>query len=55
LLVVGAVGYHHLCRTLMRSFETSGNQRSHKWFRVFNETSVLLFALTVVLVVVKPF
>jgi len=55
VLVVGAVGYHHLCRTLMRSFETSGNQRSHKWFRVFNETSVLLFALTVVLVVVKPF
>jgi putative membrane protein len=31
------------------------NTRSHKWFRVFNEASVLLFAATVVLVVVKPF
>jgi putative membrane protein len=55
LLVVGALGYHHICRRLLLGFETGGNQRSHKWFRVFNETSVLLFAATVVLVVVKPF
>jgi uncharacterized membrane protein len=27
---------------------------NHGWFRVFNEASVLLFAATVVLVVVKP-
>ena len=55
LLVVGAVGYHHLCRSLLRSFEQFANRRSHKWFRVFNEVTVLLFAATVVLVVVKPF
>ena len=55
LLVVGAIGYHHVCRTLLRSFEQLANKRSHKWFRVFNETSVLLFAAIVVLVVVKPF
>ena len=55
VLVAGAIGYHHLCRTLLRSFEQLANQRSHKWFRVFNETSVLLFAAIVVLVVVKPF
>ena len=55
LLVLGAVGYLHVCRGLMRSFEQSANRRSHKWFRVFNEVSVLLFAATVVLVVVKPF
>jgi protoporphyrinogen IX oxidase len=55
LLVVGAIGYHHVCRGLLRSFEQFSNQRSHRWFRVFNETSVLLFAATVVLVVVKPF
>jgi putative membrane protein len=55
LLVVGAIGYHHMCRSLMRSFELSANRRSHRWFRVFNEVSVLLFAATVVLVVVKPF
>ncbi len=55
LLVAGVLGYHHMCRKLLRSFETGGNRRSHKWYRVFNEASVLLFALIVVLVVVKPF
>ncbi len=55
LLVLGVIGYHHMCRGLLRSFEQLANKRSHKWFRVFNEASVLLFALTVVLVVVKPF
>jgi len=55
LLVVGVIGYHHVCRTLLRGFEQFTNKRSHKWFRVFNEVSVLLFATTVVLVVVKPF
>ena len=54
-LVVGVIGYHHMCRSMLRSFEHLANQRSHKWFRVFNEASVLLFTLIVVLVVVKPF
>ncbi len=54
-LVVGVIGYHHGCRTLMRRFEQSGNRRSERWFRFFNEVSVLLFAAIVVLVVVKPF
>jgi putative membrane protein len=55
LLVVLVIGYHHACRSLLRKFETFTNTRSHKWFRVFNESSVLLFAAIVVLVVVKPF
>lgn len=55
LLVVGVVGYHHLCRSLLRGFERLESRRSHRWFRVFNECSVLLFAAIVVLVVVKPF
>ena len=55
LLVLGAIGYHHACRSLLRSFETFANKRSHKWYRVFNEASVLLFAATVILVVIKPF
>jgi putative membrane protein len=55
LLVVGVIGYHHMCRVLLRAFEQHGNKRSHKWYRVFNEVSVLLFAATVVVVVVKPF
>ena len=55
LLVVGAVGYHHACRALLRRFEQFTNRRSERWFRVFNESSVLVFAAIVVLVVVKPF
>ena len=42
-------------RSLLRKFEQFANQRSERWFRVFNETSVLLFAAIVVLAVVKPF
>ena len=55
LLVVGAVGYHHTCRSLLRKFEQLANRRTERWFRVFNESAVLVFAATVVLVVVKPF
>ena len=55
LLVIGAVGYHHVCRSLLRQFEQFTNRRSERWFRVFNEVTVLLFAAIVVLVVVKPF
>ena len=54
-LVLLVLGYHHACRSLLRKFETFSNQRSERWFRVFNESAVLLFVLTVVLVVVKPF
>jgi putative membrane protein len=54
-LVVAVIGYHHVCRRLLRDFEQSANRRSHRWFRVFNEASVLLFIAIVVLVVVKPF
>jgi putative membrane protein len=55
VLVVAAVGYHHACRSLLRKFEEFQNVRSDRWFRVFNESAVLLFAAIVVLVVVKPF
>ena len=55
VLVIGVLAYHHQCRVILRSFEQFANKRSHKWFRVFNEVSVLLFIGIVVLAVVKPF
>jgi putative membrane protein len=55
LLVVGVLGYQHLCRRLLRDFEQLANRRSHRWFRVFNEVTVVLFIAIVVLVVIKPF
>ncbi len=54
-LVIGVGAYHHACARILRSFEEGRNTRTHTWFRVFNESSVLLFAAIVVLVVVKPF
>ena len=54
-LVAVAVGYQHACRSLLKKFEHFANVRSERWYRVFNEMSVLLFAAIVVLVVVKPF
>jgi len=55
VLVVLAIGYHHVCRGLLRNFEQLANRRRERWFRVFNELAILLFALIVILVVVKPF
>lgn len=55
LLVLVVIGYHHACLVLLRKFEQLQNRRSERWYRVFNELTVLLFTLIVVLVVVKPF
>lgn len=54
-LVLLVVGYHHANQRLLRRFEAMANTHSHRWYRVYNEVSVLLFAAIVVLVVVKPF
>lgn len=55
LVVVLAVGYNHVCGVMLRKFEANVNQRSHVWYRWFNEAPVLLLTAAVVLVVVKPF
>jgi len=54
-LVLLVIGYHHACGVMLRKFEQGRNTRSQRFYRVFNEVSVLLLALIVVLVVVKPF
>ena len=55
LLVVFLIGYHFYCGRLMRDFAAGRNKRSHVWFRVFNEIPVLVLAVVVFLVVLKPF
>jgi len=55
VLVVVAIGYYDGCRRLLRRFEQGVNRRSERWYRVFNELAVLVFAATVIMVVVKPF
>ena len=53
VLLIG--GYHHACASLLKKFQAGKNQRSHTWYRWFNEVPVLLLFCAVVLVVVKPF
>jgi protoporphyrinogen IX oxidase len=55
VLVAATLGYQHACVHLLGAFAEGRNRRSERWYRVFNEMSVLLFAAVVVLVVVKPF
>ena len=54
-VVLLAVGYHHACILILRKFMGGGSQRSHVWYRWFNEVPVLLLLAAVILVVVKPF
>lgn len=54
-VVALAVGYQYACSVLLRGFEAGRNRHSHRWYRVFNEISLLLFTAAVILVVVKPF
>lgn len=54
VVVVLSLGYHHACGSILRKFKAHQNQRSHAWFRWFNEVPVLLMLVAVVLVVVKP-
>jgi len=54
-IVLLIIGYHHACAVLLRKLRAATCQRSHRWFRVFNEAPVLLLIAAVVLVVVKPF
>ncbi len=54
-VVLLLLGYHHACGSILRKFEAGRMQRSHIWFRWFNEAPVLLLLLAVCLAVVKPF
>jgi putative membrane protein len=54
-LVILLVGYHHICKSLLKKFENGENTHSHIWYRWFNEIPVLGMLAVVILVVVKPF
>ena len=54
-IVLLLMGYHHGCGVMLRKFKDGTLQRSHVWFRWFNEIPVVLMLAAVILVVVKPF
>jgi putative membrane protein len=55
VLVLLLIGYHHICKSLLKKFENGENTHSHVWYRWFNEAPVLGMIAVVILVVVKPF
>ena len=54
-LVAILISYHFYCGKLVKEFSQDKNLRSHVWYRWFNELPVVVLALVVILVVVKPF
>lgn len=54
-LVVVLTGYHHACVAYFKQLRDGRCNKSHKFFRIFNEIPVLVLFGIVILVVVKPF
>ena len=58
-LVVGLLGYHHYCGTLVKAFAAAPDQasqpHSEKFFRIFNEAPALALIIIILLAVLKPF
>jgi putative membrane protein len=55
VLVAALVVYHFYCGKILRDLAANRCQRSHVWFRWFNELPVLVLFAVVILAVVKPF
>ncbi|TWC33169.1 putative membrane protein [Pseudomonas sp. SJZ079] len=55
ILVLLLIGYHHVCGAQLKRFARGENQRSHVFYRWFNEAPVLALIAIVVLVIVRPF
>ena len=54
-LVLLLIGYHYMCLSHMKRLAEDRNDKTHVYFRVFNEVPVLILVGIVILVVVKPF
>jgi len=54
-VVAAALVYQHMCGVFLEQLRSASAERSHVWYRWFNEIPVLLLLFAVVLVVVKPF
>ncbi|MDH5394316.1 MAG: protoporphyrinogen oxidase HemJ [Gammaproteobacteria bacterium] len=55
LLVVLLVGYHIYCGKLLKDFKFDRNNKSHIWFRWFNEAPVIALVIIILLVEVQGF
>lgn len=55
LLVVLLIGYHYLCLGHLKKLADDRSDKTHIYFRFFNEVPVLFLVAIVILVIVKPF
>lgn len=54
-LVAFLVAYHFMCGSLLKKFTQDANDKTHVFYRWFNEVPVLFLIAIVILVVVRPF
>jgi putative membrane protein len=54
-LIVLLIGYHFSCGHFRKQLEQNRCQKSHVFFRVYNEAPVVILFAAVILAVVKPF
>lgn len=54
-LVILLFAYHGVCGRILKQFAADSNQRSHTFYRWFNELPVLVLIAVIILVVVKPY
>ncbi|MDB9953527.1 protoporphyrinogen oxidase HemJ [Porticoccaceae bacterium] len=54
-LVVALIGYHHMCLGHMKKLANDTSDKSHVYFRLFNEVPVVFLVAIVILVIVQPF
>jgi len=53
-LFFGLVIYHIYCGKLLKDFKFDRNQKSHVYYRWFNEFPVLLLIAIIILVIIRP-
>lgn len=54
-LVLLLFAYHGMCGRMLKQFAADKNQRSHVFYRWFNEMPILILITVMILAVVKPF
>jgi len=54
ILVLALIIYHVFCGKIIKDFKHDKNQRSHVYYRWFNEAPVIALIIIVLLAVIKP-
>ncbi|MGB1311440.1 MAG: CopD family protein [Leucothrix sp.] len=55
IFIIALFVYHIWCYKIMIQFREGRNQRSHVWYRWFNEAPAIALIVIIVMVIVRPF